>query len=155
MKRAALLVAAATSWSGLACADIYKCTDVRMVTYQSAPCAAGQAQMVISDSKRAPPSAPPVAPQRSGRAVLASVGNDVAFRRTTIALGVSDDEVLNMPGWGVPSRIDRFRDGRVYRESWRYLLPNGDARWLHFANAKLTGIEAEQTPERFAGFAIR
>jgi len=119
-------------WPALACADIYKCTSPQGVVYQAAPCAPGQHGALLQ--KSAPPSPPPEA------RVQAEARRDVAFSRTSLAVGMSDDEALNLPGWGVPSRIERFREGRVYREEWTYVLPGGGSRRLSFANAKLTAM---------------
>jgi len=127
-------------WATLASADIYKCMSAQGVVYQGAPCAPGQAGMLLQKS------APPPAPARS-EAVPS--GRDVAFSRTSLAVGMSDDEALNLPGWGVPSRIERFREGRVYREEWTYALPGGASRRLSFANAKLTAMTIDSaTPDR-------
>ena len=68
---------------------------------------------------------------------------------------MSDDEVLNLPGWGVPSRIERSRDGRVYREEWSYRLPSGDTRILRFTNTRLTGVDVDAAPDRYATIGLR
>ena len=158
MKRMlALCAAAAAAWPALAQADIYKCTDGFTTIYQSKPCAPGQAQTVFSVASRAAPSVS-VVPSTSPpapRVAAIPPGRDVAFRRTTIALGVSDDEVLNMPGWGVPTRIERSRERRLYREEWRYATPSGDTRVLHFANSRLTGMDIERPMPQLAGFDTR
>jgi hypothetical protein len=82
-------------------------------------------------------STPPPVP---ARAQLPAPKRDVAFSRTSLAVGMSDDEALNLPGWGVPSHIERFREGRVYREEWTYALAGGGSRRLSFVNAKLTAM---------------
>jgi hypothetical protein len=65
---------------------------------------------------------------------------------------MSDDEVLNLHGWGLPDRIDRERQGKVYRETWTYRRGDG-LRWLHFTNARLTGMESgEAAPDGVIGF---
>lgn len=122
-------------WSTLACADVYKCVSSQGVIYQAAPCAPGQTGALLQ--KSAPPPAAPA------RLQTVSTGREVAFSRTALAVGMSDDEALNLPGWGVPSRIERFREGRVYREEWTYALPGGGSRRLSFANAKLTAIAVD------------
>ena len=53
---------------------------------------------------------------------------------------MSDDEVLNLPGWGRPSRITRVKMARVWREEWTYGQPMTGERHLYFANARLVDI---------------
>jgi hypothetical protein len=62
------------------------------------------------------------------------------FRRTVIATGMTDDEVLNTPHGGVPTTISRSREGRVWRERWTYALRDGTFRELEFVNGTLTNI---------------
>jgi hypothetical protein len=57
-----------------------------------------------------------------------------------IVSGMTDDEVLNAPDGGVPSRIDRTRDGRTWRELWIYQTRGGGGRALQFINGRLTSI---------------
>jgi hypothetical protein len=112
-----------------------------------------QTRVGISERSRAAEA--PRAVQAPGAAPAARAGG-VAFKHRSLALGMSDDEVLNMPGWGVPSRIEKSREGRVYRESWMYDRGGGVVRWLYFANARLTGLETEYAQsDRFAGYALR
>jgi hypothetical protein len=49
---------------------------------------------------------------------------------------MSDDEVLNLPGWGVPKQITRTKSPREYKEEWTYFTPTGE-RKLYFVNAAL------------------
>jgi hypothetical protein len=162
MNRALFVLFLSFGCSALAHADVYKCTDHYGIVYQSMPCAPGQSQTLLVSAKPAPPPAaqavpaPPSSPRApSPASVRAPYGREVVFRRTTIALGMSDDEVLNLPGWGVPNRIERSREPRLYRESWSYRLANGDTRWLRFTNARLTGIDVEPALDRYADLAPR
>jgi hypothetical protein len=53
---------------------------------------------------------------------------------------MTDDEVLNLPGWGRPSRIDRSREQGIWHEDWTY--DDGLARrYAHFVNARLVSLE--------------
>ena len=154
MARVVLLLAAAIGWPIAAHADIYKCVEPGAIIYQSRPCAVGQAQTLVSADKR-PARASSAGAPPAPRAPAATSMRDVAFRHTTIALGIWDDEVLNMPGWGVPDRIERSREGHIYRESWMYQRPDG-VRWLYFANSRLTGMETGDAPvERMIGLSTR
>jgi hypothetical protein len=53
-----------------------------------------------------------------------------------LTLGMSDDEVLNLAGWGVPKHIARTKAARGWREEWTYPTSTGERR-LYFVNAKL------------------
>lgn len=64
-------------------------------------------------------------------------------------LGMSDDEVLNLPGWGVPQHIIRTKALREWREEWTYIpTPSGERR-LYFINATLVdaAIDAPPAPQ--------
>src|SRR5512138_2278835 len=85
---------------------IHKCVLPQAVTYQDMPCRAAEgsdefATMSnlgaggVSDARgRTPPECEPG---------LAPAGSRLWPRRT-LCLGISDDEVLNIPGWGRPNR---------------------------------------------------
>jgi hypothetical protein len=62
------------------------------------------------------------------------------WRHQALALGVSDDEVLNMPEWGRPNRIVRTKLARGWLEVWTYGNPAVGERELAFTNARLTDI---------------
>jgi len=53
---------------------------------------------------------------------------------------MSDDEVLNMPGWGRPARISRARLPGGWEEVWRYGSSYSGERELRFLNARLADI---------------
>ena len=53
---------------------------------------------------------------------------------------MTDDEVLNLPGWGRPAKITRTRAPREWREEWIYVAGAG-SRQLHFLNGTLTLVE--------------
>ena len=73
------------------------------------------------------------------------------FRRAQIVRGMTDDEVLNTPRWGPPTRISRTRENGTWRESWVYARVDG-TRKLSFVNGKLTSIETDaDPPARIAG----
>ena len=63
---------------------------------------------------------------------------------TPISLGMSDLEVLNLPGWGRPSKITRSKANGVWREEWLYTTRgDGPRQLLQFTNARLAAIESE------------
>lgn len=114
--------------------DIFKCVDVAGTAYQSKPCATGARETQLATGETPPRwevSAPRAAPARR------LSRNAGPWKHTTLTLGMSDDEVLNMPGWGRPARITRVRTPREWREEWVYAQALEGERRLHFANAKL------------------
>jgi hypothetical protein len=96
--------------------DIFKCVDGNATAYQSVPCANGQAETRMTTG--APPSRAEVQvaalPALAARQPLRTVAGP--WRRTTLTLGMSDDEVLNLPGWGRPTKITRTKMSRTWRE---------------------------------------
>lgn len=139
MRYALAVVLAALASPVAAAQDIYKCTTGGGVAYQSVPCAAGESQTrlfvgpMIPRSEAvtapAPLARPPEAPRRAG-----------PWRQRTLAPGMSDDEVLNMPGWGRPAHIVRTRVGREWQEVWTYASGGAGEHELRFVNARLAEI---------------
>jgi len=115
--------------------DIYKCMASGVTSYQSMPCERGQAQVQMSVvgsdnvARKANVVAAPQSALRPG-----------PWRHQELALGISDDEVLNMPAWGRPNRIVRTRLPRGWQEVWIYGNPVVGDRALVFTNARLTDI---------------
>jgi len=70
-------------------------------------------------------------------------------------VGMSDDEVLNLPGWGVPNRITRERKPREWREEWSYGSPVNGERRLHFVNATLVDIVDAPSSQQVASVTIQ
>lgn len=141
MKRFALISLAWLAFP-LACeADIYKCANADAIVYQDSPCAEGRSQTrveVATQSMRLNDNgASLLLSGREARPIL-PVG------RTTLSLGMSDDEVLNLPSWGRPKKITRNKANRVWHEQWVYVSPAEGEKLLHFANGKLTAIETER-----------
>jgi hypothetical protein len=71
-----------------------------------------------------------------------------------IAAGMTDDEVLNAPNGGVPSRIERTRDGRNWRELWVYATRGGGSRALQFVNGRLTGVIDDEAGDHSPRLAL-
>jgi len=123
--------------------EIYKCVSAEGITYQGHPCDGRQAvasmavgnssQMVrIADAQSTPECAPrPRVPPR------------LPWRQAAICIGMTDDEVLNLPGWGRPDRIVRKREQRLWHEDWTYDAPLAARRFLHFVNGTLAGVGTE------------
>lgn len=123
---------------------IHKCMAPAGVAYQSAPCAAGEDDILI-DSR--PGTSGPSAVHASSSAPAVkrepTTGAKRLFQKTRIALGMTDDEVLNLPSWGRPSSIARSKSNRVWHEEWLYRWAGSVTSRLSFANGRLTGIESD------------
>jgi hypothetical protein len=123
--------------------DIYKCTAGGSVAYQSTPCASGQVEKRLAVGPSMPRGE--IVAAADARPAV-TVPGAAALRRTgpwrnqTLVLGMSDDEVLNMPAWGRPAHIARSRVSRAWHEVWTYATPSPGERQLHFVNARLAGI---------------
>jgi hypothetical protein len=125
-----------------AATDIYKCTGRGVTSYQESPCTAGQNEVTL---RQASASLQRTAPQSRSAARPAT---RKLWTRTTIELGMSDDEVLNLPGWGRPAEIVRARLARGWQEVWRYGDRLSGTRELRFFNARLS--EIADTPAALA-----
>ena len=119
---------------------IYKCVDGGAVTYQSTACSRGRDATPVSLSNVSAKAthdgiaAVPVA------AATAQPRKRGPWLHTTVQVGVTDDEVLNMPGWGRPAQISRTRVARGWEEVWRYGNGYAGERQLRFVNARLAEI---------------
>jgi len=165
--RIGMLACAALALAGGASAqDIRKCVDHGVVGYQSAPCGAGQVDAGLvklpdyadppqRDAATAPPQDPyGAAPTTDDSGMPAPVASpapsQAAFPfRTSIALGMSDDQVLNIPQWGPPTRIERVGRHRGWHETWTYSRPS-ELRTLTFVEGRLANISVETPVTRIA-----
>lgn len=122
-------------------ATVYKCTGRGSVTYQSMPCGTDAATLRVArfggqgDAVAPPPETVP------GNAfAVGGRAKGGPWPKRSIALGMTDDEVLNMPAWGRPARIVRTRLARGWQEVWSYPDAWGAERQLVFSNARLADI---------------
>jgi hypothetical protein len=122
---------------------IHKCLAPEGIAYQSAPCASGAGDVVIASLGSARVESSPRA--GSPAAIPArrepGAGSKRVFWRTSIAIGMSDDEVLNLPAWGRPSAITRSKSNGIWCEEWTYRWRLGGTGRLSFANGRLTSVE--------------
>jgi hypothetical protein len=139
-------------WPAASAQDIYKCTAGESVAYQSAPCAAGHAEVKLFVGPRLPRAAEPAA-HAATPMEQATPRRPGPWRNRTLVLGMSDDEVLNMPAWGRPARIVRTRLARGWQEVWTYDRPAAEERELRFVNARLADIT--QTPAQVAQLTLQ
>jgi len=126
---------------------IHKCLAPDGVAYQSMPCASGAGDVVIASlgSVRTESAAAAAAPAAPARREPGASSKRV-FWRTSIAIGMSDDEVLNLPAWGRPSTITRSKANRVWYEEWIYRWRMGGSSRLSFANGRLIGMGTTTEP---------
>src|SRR4029078_6418698 len=105
---------------------IYKCVGGAYTAYQNFPCAAGLEAMPLGPETTAPVPRPSVATQPQQLASAATTAQTVStqpssaqpeavlssmlpFRVGPLKVGMSDDQVLNLPRWGVPDKIVRSK----------------------------------------------
>lgn len=63
---------------------------------------------------------------------------------------MSDDEVLNLPGWGIPERITRARMPHEWQEEWIYGSSIAGERHLYFVNTVLVDAIDKASADRLA-----
>lgn len=102
--------------------DIHKCVgDAGVIAYQNVPCGGGQvdagllklpdyADPAKPDGASSPPIDDSAAAMNGALSTAAPLWSTQETRnafpfRTTIRLGMTDDQVLNIPGWGMPTRV--------------------------------------------------
>lgn len=132
---------------------IHKCTAPDGTAYQSTPCGSGSRDIVIASGagERAGPRPAATPPRRAP-----DTRGGRVFWRTSIALGMSDDEVLNLPTWGRPSAITRNKSNRIWHEEWLYRWRIGGTSRLSFANGRLTAVETDAAePETQVSLTLR
>ena len=134
--------------------DVHKCVAGDEIAYQSAPCAPGQVEAGLlrlpdyADPAERDGAMSPPSDTASGAAGAMQVSPAPAVPdtqrafpfRTSIALGMTDDQVLNIPYWGRPARIARSGHRQGFREVWTYDR-GGVIRQLAFVDGKLAAIE--------------
>jgi hypothetical protein len=165
MRHADAAIACAATVLGVAlsgdvyAAEIHKCANRGAIAYQTSPCGDEQTEVAVLTTRdaRAPAEsgtslAARDEPSRSVERVDTAGGPRGArwrpFARMAIAVGMTDDEVLNTPNGGVPTKISRLREGHVWRERWTYAARDGTLRELEFVNGTLASIVdgASQSP---------
>src|SRR5262245_62507640 len=95
--------------------EIFKCVNGSETVYQQTPCGAGAEETRLAPFWARSATSTPTSPSSRPSARKPGV-----WKHHALTLGMSDDEVLNMSGWGRPSRIDRVRLPREWREEWVY-----------------------------------
>ncbi len=151
-----------------AAAQVHKCVTAESIVYRDTPCDEAHTQVLLHKPKSAARLEPAVRIESQVRADASAI-TPVAMQErpialpapgTAISLGMTDLEVLNLRGWGRPSKISRSKVNGVWREQWIYTPPaDGPKPVLQFVNARLAAIDAEpsessqQQAIRFTGSA--
>ena len=68
------------------------------------------------------------------------------FAATTLFIGMTDTQVLNLPSWGRPVQIFRTRAKSGWREEWLYKRASNMPRVLYFENGRLAAHEDAPPP---------
>ena len=114
---------------------------------------------VMTVARATPPEAraqPASAIPRVVSSVPPAVGGGRAWPyRRTLMIGMSDDEVLNLPGWGVPKNISREKKPREWREDWSYGSALAGERRLRFVNSKLVDVVDVPAATQVASLTIQ
>jgi len=130
-------------------AEIHKCATPTGIAYQGTPCNGAELPPPVvgaSAAERRPPiSAADGAASRGAPPCDARLREPrrLPWRQATLCIGMTDDEVLNLPGWGRPAKIARTRAPREWREEWSYDTHLYGPRVLRFVNGKLAEVERE------------
>src|SRR5438046_10049139 len=81
--------------------SIFKCVEGETIAYQSMPCANGQVEVRMAIVQAARPEIAPLSAATAAASSAPSIEpprSNTWPRRRTLTLGMSDDEVLNLPG---------------------------------------------------------
>jgi hypothetical protein len=138
---------------------IHKCADADGIAYRDTPCVASQQeQPFASGAKSEGLRSASNADRRSRPAGRLPPGSQAAyagtpFAATTIFIGMTDTQVLNLPGWGRPAQIVRNKVKQGWREQWEYKRPGDESHRLYFENGRLAAQEDATPPLMEARFS--
>jgi hypothetical protein len=126
--------------------SIYKCADAGGVAYRDTPCATPQQQTVVVAARKVnwqPENAKQSYSAEARLSTEARSSTTSPVYATRLFMGMTDTQVLNLPGWGRPARIIRSKEGRQWREQWIYKdrSTGEERRALFFENARLVDQE--------------
>ncbi|HEX9275611.1 MAG TPA: hypothetical protein VGA51_04330 [Casimicrobiaceae bacterium] len=133
--------------------EIHKCAGQDGVTYQSVPCPSGQQEQAFASIARnqnrqaASATSNENAPDAyTSRSREANRYTGTPFAATTLFIGMTDTQVLNLTGWGRPSQILRSKAIQGWREQWIYKDAAEEWRFLYFENGRLVTREEAPAP---------
>ena len=127
---------------------IHKCAGPEGLVYRDTPCTASQQEQPMSlgtknESQRPDSNGRQRSRAMSRQAVASYAGTP--FAATTIFIGMTDTQVLNLPSWGRPAQIRRSKARQGWHEQWVYKRPGEEWHHLYFENGRLAAQE-EITP---------
>jgi hypothetical protein len=128
---------------------IHKCAGPEGLVYRDTPCTASQQEQPMSsgtkdESQRPDSNAGQRLRPTSRRSADSYAG--IPFAATTIFIGMTDTQVLNLPSWGRPSQIRRSKAKQGWREQWVYKRPGDEWHHLYFENGRLAAQEDVTPP---------
>jgi hypothetical protein len=128
---------------------IHKCAGPDGVVYRDTPCTVSQQEQPISlgtknESQRPDSSGGQRSRPMSRQAAVSYAGTP--FAATTIFIGMTDTQVLNLPSWGRPAQIRRSKARQGWREEWVYKRPGDEWHHLYFENGRLAAQEDASPP---------
>lgn len=123
--------------------SVFKCISAAGVTYQGSPCDGGVPGNVPAPTA-ATTSRIADTPRCNARPTLLAQSG---WGRRSLCIGITDDEVLNLPGWGRPSNVARVRSGLGWQEQWTYVSRAASSRRLEFVNGRLASVETPMADE--------
>jgi hypothetical protein len=128
---------------------IHRCASPEGVVYRDTPCTAGQQEQPISlgtkNESQRPDSNGGQRPRPMSRQSASSYAG-TPFAATTIFIGMTDTQVLNLPSWGRPAQILRSKARQGWREQWVYKRPGDEWHHLYFENGRLAAQEEVSPP---------
>ena len=136
--------------------EIHKCAGQDGISYQNLPCPSGQQEQAFASNGRipnlqeqAPSSATRIesaGPAYTFRSREANRYAGTPFAATTLFIGMTDTQVLNLPSWGRPTQILRTKARQGWREEWVYKNQTDEWHLLYFENGRLATREDVPRP---------
>ena len=135
--------------------EIHKCVGQDGITYQNVPCPSGQQEQAFASNARKPSyREAPASATRNENAQVAYASRSreanryagTPFAATTLFIGMTDTQVLNLPGWGRPAQILRSKARQGWREEWVYKNQTDEWHLLYFENGRLAAREDVPPP---------
>ncbi len=128
---------------------IHKCAGPGGLGYTDKPCATSEQEQLFtsgtkSESQPADSNVGSQGARQTSRRVAYSYAG-TPFAATTIFIGMTDTQVLNLQGWGRPAKILRSKVRQGWREQWIYKSSADEWHHLYFENGRL--VAQEEVPQ--------
>ena len=128
---------------------IHKCAGPDGVVYRDTPCTGSHQEPPISLGTKNESQRPDFNGGQRSRPMSRRGADSYAgtpFAATTIFIGMTDTQVLNLPSWGRPAQIRRSKAREGWREEWLYKRPGDERHHLYFENGRLAAQEDVSPP---------